>query len=49
MVSVIHWPLSQKVAGSRLRKCGSTRSISSLLPEALIAVAAPSVIASGQV
>lgn len=49
MFSVIHWPLSQNVDASRLRKRGSARSISSRLPDALIAVAAPSFIASGQV
>ncbi len=49
VVSVIHWPLSHKLDASRLRKCGSARSISRALPEALSAVAAPSVIASGQV
>ncbi len=49
MVSVIHWPLSQKLAASRLRKCGNARSIRARLPEAFSAVMAPSVIASGQV
>uniref|UniRef100_A0A0S6YW43 Uncharacterized protein n=1 Tax=Mizugakiibacter sediminis TaxID=1475481 RepID=A0A0S6YW43_9GAMM len=48
-VSVIHCPDSQNVAASRLRKRGTARAISAALPEAFSAVAAPSVIASGQV
>ncbi len=47
-VSVIHWPLIQNVAGSRLRRCGSTRSRSPAFDASRSAVATPSVIASGQ-
>ena len=49
VVSVIHCPLVQNVAGSRAVRCGSARSISVALPDSSSVRAAPSVIASGQV
>ena len=49
MRSVIHWPLVQNRAGSRLVRRGTARSISAALPESSSVRAAPSVIASGQV
>ena len=48
VVSVIHWPLVQNWRGSRLVRCGTARSISAWLPAAMSALAAPSVMASGQ-
>jgi len=49
VVSVIHWPLVQKLAGSREVRCGSARSINARLPDSSSVRAAPSVMASGQV
>jgi hypothetical protein len=49
VVSVIHWPLVQHVAGSREVSRGTARSISSRTPVSSNVRAAPSVIASGQV
>ena len=47
--SVIHWPLVQNRAGSRLVRRGTARSIRAWLPVASNVRAAPSVMASGQV
>jgi hypothetical protein len=47
VVSVIHWPLVQKVAGSRAMRCGTAWAISRALPDSIRVRAAPSVIASG--
>ena len=47
-VSVIHWPLVQNAAGSRLVRRGTARSMSAWLPESSSTRAAPSVMASGQ-
>ena len=47
--SVIHWPLVQKVAGSRLVRRGRARSMSGRLPLSCSVRAAPSVMARGQV
>ena len=48
-VSVIHWPESHRLGASRASRCGSARSEIARFPEALSAVAAPSLIASGHV
>ncbi len=47
--SVIHWPLVQKVAGSRLVRWGTARSMRGWLPELSKVRVAPSVMARGQV
>ncbi|OPZ07545.1 MAG: hypothetical protein BWZ07_03298 [Alphaproteobacteria bacterium ADurb.BinA280] len=47
--SVIHWPESQNVETSREVRRGTAWAINASLAEALSAVAAPSVMASGQV
>ncbi len=47
--SVIHWPLVQNVAGSRLVRRGRARAMSAWLPLSCSVRAAPSVMARGQV